>query len=169
MANVVHRAIILLLLHGMAGGEVARPGQHAADFMSLVLDARKPINSFAKLLLERHNGSTRALRKRAAEELYELPGMSTPYGTITEKSRIIGTAGTVEWHHLNIFAFFHLMEAESFCFFQLMKSCVQAAAGDRLGLSLYSDEVMPRNKLRLDMGGKYQAVYFQVLDLRTFC
>ena len=170
MVNVVHRASILLLLQCMAGGAVARPGHHVADFMSLVLDARKPINSFAKLLVERHRGETteRALRKRAAEELYELPGTATPYGMVSEKSKIIGTAGTVEWQHLNIFAFFHLLAAESGCFFQLMKSCVQAAAGGRLGLSLYSDEVVPRNKLRPDMGGKYQAVYFQVLDFPSF-
>ena len=126
MVNVVHRASILLLLQCMAGGAVARPGHHVADFMSLVLDARKPINSFAKLLVERHSGETaeRALRKRAAEELYELPGTATPYGMVSEKSKIIGTAGIVEWQHLNIFAFFHLLAAESGCFFQLMKSCV---------------------------------------------
>ena len=35
-------------------------------------------------------------------------------------------------------------------------------------LSLYTDEVVPRNKLRPDMGGKYQAVYFQVLDLPEY-
>ena len=87
--------------------------------MSVVLDARKPINSFAKLLVERHNGETteRALRKRAAEELYELPGIATPYGMVAEKTTITGTSGTVEWHHLNIFAFFHLLAAESACFF----------------------------------------------------
>ena len=119
MVNVVHRAIILLLLLRMAGGEVARPGQHVADFMSVVLDARKPINSFAKLLLERHSGETtvKALRKRAAEELYELPSTATPYGMVAEKSKMIGSAGTVEWHHLNIFAFFWLLAAESVCFF----------------------------------------------------
>ena len=89
MMNVVHRASILLLLQCMAGGAVARPGHHVADFMSLVLDARKPITSFAKLLVERHRGETteRALRKRAAEELYELPGTATPYVMVSENQK----------------------------------------------------------------------------------
>ncbi len=67
---------ILLLLHSIAGREVARPGQHVADFISVVLDARKPINSFAKLLAERHSGETteRALRKRAAKRIVRIDG-----------------------------------------------------------------------------------------------
>ena len=88
MVNVV-RASILFLLHSMAGREVARPGQHVADFISVVLDARKPINSFAKLLVERHSGeiTERALRKRPAESLYELPGTATPCGVVSENQK----------------------------------------------------------------------------------
>ena len=76
MVNVAHRASIHLLLQCMAGGAVARPGHNVADFMSLVLDARKPNNSFAKLLVERHRGETteRALRKRAAKIIVRIDG-----------------------------------------------------------------------------------------------
>ncbi len=49
-----------------------------------------------------------------------------------------------------------------------MKWCVERADGGCLSLCLYTDEVVPRNKLRPDMGGKYQAVYFQVLDFPDF-
>lgn len=129
------------------------------------------MNSFVKLLVERHNGETtesRALRKRAAEELYEVPSVATPYGMVTETSEIVGPSGILKWHHVNIFAFFYLLAAECEGFFRLIKYCVQAALGGCLSLSLYTDEVVPRNKLRPDMGGKYQAVYFQVLDFPSF-
>ena len=103
----------------MAGREVALPVPGVADFTSVVLDARKPISSFAKLLAEKHTGETteRALRKRAAEDLYEVPGTATPYGLAAVTTDIIGAAGTIKWYHLNIFAFFHLLAADSACFF----------------------------------------------------
>jgi hypothetical protein len=151
----------------MEGGPVVRAGPSVANFMTMVLDARKPINTFAKLLVDKHT-TVRTLRKRAAEELYEVADTMTPYGQIAETTTMIGTSGTVAWHHLNIFAFFYLLAAESPAFFGLMKWCVEKAAGGCLSLCLYTDEVVPRNKLRPDMGGKYQAVYFQVMDFPDF-
>jgi hypothetical protein len=160
----------LVLASGVAnmeGGQVVRAGPSVANFMTMVLDARKPINTFAKLLVDKHT-NVRALRKRAAEELYEVANTLTPYGQISEVTTMTGSSGTVAWHHLNIFAFFYMLAAESSAFFELMKWCVERADGGCLSLCLYTDEVVPRNKLRPDMGGKYQAVYFQVLDFPDF-
>ena len=42
---------------------------------------------------------------------------------------------------------------------------MESDCGGILRLCLYTDEVVQRNKLRPDMGGKYQAVYFQIMDL----
>ncbi len=151
----------------MEGGPVVRAGPSVANFMTMVLDARKPINTFAKLLVDKHT-NVEALRKRAAEELYELANTMTPYGQISGMTPMTGSSGTVVWHHLNIFAFFYTLAAESYAFFELMKWCVERADGGCLSLCLYTDEVVPRNKLRPDMGGKYQAVYFQVLDFPDF-
>ena len=155
----------------MEGGQIARGSAYSdTDILSVVLDARKPVNSFVKLLTQRHQtgANARALRKRAADELYELPDTSTPYGTVTQKTTIVGSKGSFEWYHINMFAFFYLLAVESAGFFELVKLCVSRANGGCLGLSVYSDEVVPRNKLRPDMGGKYQAVYFQVLDFPAF-
>ena len=138
-----------------------------ANFMTMALDARKPINTFAKLLVDKHT-NVKSLRKRAAEELYEVAKTLTPYGRISEMTTMTGSSGTVAWHHLNIFAFFYMLAAESSAFFELLKWCVGRADGGCLSLCLYTDEVVPRNKLRPDMGGKYQALYFQALDFPDF-
>ena len=42
---------------------------------------------------------------------------------------------------------------------------MESACGEILRLCLYTNKVVPRIKLRPDMGGKYQAVYFQIMDL----
>ena len=142
---------------------LARSSQ-CADVVSLALDARKPIATFAKLIAKRHDdvdaSAARRMRKRANEELYTIPNTVTPYGGIVEET----TMGTFVWMHINIFAWFWFLAAESKLFFDLMKSVVDRAQGGCIRLSLYTDEVVPRNKLRPDKGGSYQAVYFQVLD-----
>ena len=58
----------LVLASGVAnmeGGQVVRAGPSVANFMTMVLDARKPINTFAKLLVDNHT-KVRVLRKRAS-------------------------------------------------------------------------------------------------------
>ena len=107
-------------------------GSHAAEVgsvMSLVLDARKPVATFANLIVERHQGgpTARTLRKRAHEQLYELPKTATPYGHILEGTKIIGKCGELVWQHINIFAFWWHTASESKDFFDLMKSCVQCS------------------------------------------
>jgi hypothetical protein len=72
------------------------------------------------------------------------------------------------WHHINIFAFLYLLSMSSLDFFLLMKISASGCPNNVLRFTLYTDEVVPRNKLRPDMGGKYQAVYFQVLDFPDF-
>ncbi len=104
----------LVLASGVAnmeGGQVVRAGSSGANFMTMVLDARKPINTFAKLLVDKHT-NVKALAKRAAEELYEVANTLTPYGQISEMTTMTGSSGTVAWHHLNIFAFFYMLAAE---------------------------------------------------------
>ena len=133
-----------------------------------MLDARKPINSFVKLLQHPEGPSASTLRRSAADELYELPKTETPYGKIVEQTTVLGTKGSLVWDHLIVFAFFHKMASESRQFFNLMRACADKAPGRCLIFSLYTDEVVPRNKLRPDMGGKYQAVYFQVLDFPEY-
>ncbi len=102
--------ICLLLASGVAhmeGGKVVKAGPSVATFMTMVLDARKPINTFAKPLVDKHT-NVRALRKRAAEELYEVADTLTPYGQMSEVTTMTGSSGTVVWHHLNIFAFLYV-------------------------------------------------------------
>ena len=111
----------------MEGGQIARGSAYSdTDILSVVLDARKPVNSFVKLLTQRHQtgANARALRKWAADELYELPDTSTPYGTVTQKTTIVGSKGSFEWYHINMFAFFYLLAVESAGFFELVKLCV---------------------------------------------
>ena len=67
----------------MEGGQVVRAGPSVANCMTMVLDARKPISTFAKLLVDKHT-NVWALRKRAAEELYEVAHTMTLYGQIAE-------------------------------------------------------------------------------------
>ena len=133
-----------------------------------MLDVRKPINSFVKLLQHPEGPSASTLRRSAADELYELPKTETPYGKIVEQTTVLGTKGSLVWDHLNVFAFFHTMASESRQFFNLMRACADKAPGRCLSFSLYTDEVVPRNKLRPDMGGKYQAVNVQVLDFPDY-
>jgi hypothetical protein len=141
---------------------LARGHTATTDVVTLALDARKPVTTFAKLLAKRHGdeANVRQARKRAHEELYAIPMTATPYGNITEESNV----GSFKWLHLNIFAWFYYIVAESKGFFDLVKAAVDHAPGGCLSLSLYTDEVVPRNKLRPDAGGKYQAVYFQIMD-----
>ena len=76
------------------------------DVIGLVLDARKPGSTFAKLVADRHTSgeSARSLRKRAHEQLYTLPSTETPYGKIAETSTIQGKHGLLHWDHVNMFA-----------------------------------------------------------------
>ena len=143
--------------------------ESGGEFMSLVLDARKPISTFAKLMVARHEGeSVRGLRRKAEQELYELPTADTPYGTVATVTTVVGTDGQFVWHHINIFAFFYQLALESKDFFELVKFSASGCPNNTLRLALYTDEVVPRNKLRPDVGGKYQAVYFQVVDFPDF-
>ena len=95
----------------MEGASIARPS-HSVDVVSLALDARKPVATFAKLIAKRHDdvdASERRMRKRAHEELYSIPNLVTPYGSIAEDT----TADTFVWKHIDIFAWFYFLASES--------------------------------------------------------
>ena len=51
-----------------------RPSADSLDVIGLVLDARKPVSTFAKLVVDRHTSgeSVRSLRKRAHEKTVHL-------------------------------------------------------------------------------------------------
>ena len=89
-----------------------------------MFDARKPVNSFVKMLQSSDMPSSSTMRRDAARELYELPQTVTPYGQIVQKTVVVGKKGSLVWDHLNIFAFFNAMAAESRHFFNLMRKCV---------------------------------------------
>ena len=82
-----------------------RVDQKGEAFLSLVLDARKPINSFVKLLQTPDGPSAETMRRRAARELYEVPETITPYGKIMEQTQVASKKGFVARDHLNIFVF----------------------------------------------------------------
>ena len=64
-----------------------------------------------------------------------------------------------------MFAWFYYCASVSRDFFLLMKLATESACHGILRLCLYTNEVVLRNRLCRDMGGKYQAVYFQIMDL----
>ena len=86
-----------------------RPSADSFDVIGLVLDARKPVSTFAKLVVDRHTSgeSARSLRKRAHEQLYTLPSTETPYGKIAETFTIQGKHGLLHRDHVNMFAWFY--------------------------------------------------------------
>ena len=118
--------------------------------IGLALDARKPVSTFAKLVVDRNTSgeSVRSLRERAHETIIKQ----------IETWTMQGKHGLLLSDHVNMFAWFYYCASVSMNFFLLMKLAMESACGGILRLCLYTDEVVRRNKLRPDMGGKYQAV-----------
>ena len=99
-----------------------RPSADSLDVIGLVLDARKPVSTFVKLVADRNTSGdcARSLRKRAREQLYTLPSTETPYGKILETSTIQGKHGLLHWDHVNMFAWSYYCAPVSTDFFRLI-------------------------------------------------
>ena len=107
--------------------------------------------------------SESTVRKRAREQLYKLPKTHTSYGHVLQVAMVQGTTGIMNFEHMNVFAFFSLAASSSKRFFEFM-----VAMSKRCGVlrfALYSDGVVPRNKLRPDNAGSFEAFRMQLLDI----
>ena len=74
-----------------------------------------------------------------------------------------GDTGEFVLEYVNPFALLYMLAAVSLHFFKLLEWCMTRAGGC-LRLCFYNDKVTPRNNLRPDHAGSFEALYWTILD-----
>ena len=132
------------------------------DILRLAVEAGGAIKPFVdRVVASAVDGpASRTLRKRAFTKLYMLPNTETPYGPLMIRFEVVGTRGTMKLAMLNTFTFFVHACHISRRFFDFMSELIQRHRV--LTIALYTDGVTPRNKLRPDQAGAFEAIRFTI-------
>ena len=132
-----------------------------SDFKRHAVDAHCGVRTLIATF-ERHNPtSVGCMRGIVAEELYSIPNMDTPFGTMTSTMQIPTDYGFLEVYHASPIACMYHALSKSQLFVELM--CSTREAGSHT-VVLYMDEATPSNQKRPDRGRCNQCIYFSLLE-----
>ena len=108
--------------------------------------------------------STQWRRKLAADELFKIPKLVTPYGAICQEAIAPGKAGPLSIYHVRPQALLSYATESSLLFFTFLKNIIAASPDGMVDICYYLDKAKPGHNKRPDTARSTQCIYWSVLE-----